>query len=79
VDNVAAGAPREELLRNYAALWADGTRPGRSNIYFKNVPYPRYGGTALQIDNGTGEFTLPKGFEYDAVASVENYHMHVVR
>jgi hypothetical protein len=27
--------------------------------------------TAPQIDNGAGEFTLPKGFEYDAVASVE--------
>jgi len=52
-------------------LWADGTRPERSNIYFKNVLYPRHGGTAPQIDNGTGEFTLPKGFEYDAVASVE--------
>jgi len=26
---------------------------------------------APQIDNGTGEFTLPKGFEYDAVASIE--------
>jgi hypothetical protein len=52
-------------------LWADGTRPERSNIYFKNILYPRHGGTAPQIDNGTGEFTLPKGFEYDAVASVE--------
>jgi hypothetical protein len=52
-------------------LWSDGTRPERSNIYFKNILYPRHGGTAPQIDNGTGEFTLPKGFEYDAVASVE--------
>lgn len=52
-------------------LWSDGTRPERSNIYFKNALYPRHGGTAPQIDNGTGEFTLPKGFEYDAVASVE--------
>jgi hypothetical protein len=52
-------------------LWADGTRPERSNIYFKNILYPRHGGTAPQIDNGTGEFILPKGFEYDAVASVE--------
>ena len=50
-------------------LWSDGTRPERSNIYFKNALYPRHGGTAPQIDNGTGEFTLPKGFEYDAVAS----------
>jgi hypothetical protein len=32
---------------------------------------PRHGGTAPQIDNGTGQITLPKGFEYDAVASVE--------
>jgi hypothetical protein len=52
-------------------LWADGTRPERSNIYFKNILYPRHGGTAPQIDNGAGKFTLPKGFEYDAVASVE--------
>ena len=52
-------------------LWQDGTRPERSNIYFKNVLYPRHGGTAPQIDNGAGVFTLPKGFEYDAVASVE--------
>jgi hypothetical protein len=52
-------------------LWPDGTRPERSNIYFKNALYPRHGGTAPQIDNGAGEVTLPKGFEYDAVASVE--------
>jgi len=37
----------------------------------KNVLYPRHGGTAPQIDNGTGKFTLPKSLEYDAVASVE--------
>jgi hypothetical protein len=29
------------------------------------------GGALRQIDNGTGKFTLPKGFEYDAVAAVE--------
>jgi hypothetical protein len=52
-------------------LWSDGTRPERSNIYFKNVLYPRHGGTAPQIDNGVGEFALPIGFEYDAVASVQ--------
>lgn len=52
-------------------LWSDGTRPERSNIYFKNVLYPRHGGTAPQIDNGVGEFTLPIGFEYDAAASVQ--------
>lgn len=52
-------------------LWPDGTRPERSNIYFKNILYPRHGGTAPQIDNGAGEFTLPEGFEYDAMASVE--------
>src|SRR5580704_5354144 len=52
-------------------LWPDGTRPERSNIYFKNTLYARHGVTAPQIDNGAGEFTLPKGFEYDAVASVE--------
>lgn len=52
-------------------LWEDGTRAERSNIYFKNILYPLYGGTAPQIDNGTGEFALPKGFEYDAVASVQ--------
>jgi len=52
-------------------LWPDGTRPERSNVYFKNILYPRHGGTAPQIENGIGKFTLPKGFEYDAVASVE--------
>ena len=52
-------------------LCADGTPPELSNIYFKVIAYPRHGGTAPQIDNGTGRFTLPKGFEYDAVASVE--------
>lgn len=52
-------------------LWANGTRPERSNIYFKNVLYPLHGGTAPQIDDGTGEFTLPTGFDYDAVASVQ--------
>jgi hypothetical protein len=25
-------------------LWADGARPERSNIYFKNILYPRHGG-----------------------------------
>jgi hypothetical protein len=52
-------------------LWPDGTRPERSNIYFNNLLYPRQGGTAPQIDNGAGEFTLPKGFEYDAAALVD--------
>jgi len=52
-------------------LCADGTPPERSNIYFKDITYQRHGGTAPQIDNGTGRFTLPKGLEYDAVASVE--------
>jgi hypothetical protein len=52
-------------------MWPDGTRPERSNIYFKNTLYTPHGGTAPQIDNGAGEFTLPKGFEYNAVASVE--------
>jgi hypothetical protein len=51
-------------------LWPNGTRPERSNIYFGNVLYPRHGGTAPHIDNGLGEVTLPKGFEYDAAASV---------
>jgi hypothetical protein len=52
-------------------LWPDGTPPERSNIFFGNVLYPRHGGTAPQIDNGFGEFTLPKGFEYDAAATVQ--------
>jgi hypothetical protein len=52
-------------------LWSDGTRPERSNVYFKNVFYPRDGVIASQIDNGEGAFTLPKGFEYDAAASVD--------
>ncbi len=61
----------EVVIIKINVLWADGTRPERSNIYFKNVLYPRHGGTAPQIDNGTGKSTLPKSLEYDAVASVE--------
>jgi hypothetical protein len=73
----AVSLPRLRLRRlevvtiKINVLWADGTRPERSNIYFKNILYPGHGGTLPQIDNGTGKFTLPKGFEYDAVASVE--------
>jgi len=52
-------------------LWPDGTRPARSNLYFHNILYPRGGGTLPQIDDGLGVFTLPKSFEYDAVASVD--------
>jgi hypothetical protein len=51
-------------------LWSDGTRPQRSNIYFKNLSYPRQTVTAPQIDDGAGEYKLPKGFEYEAFASV---------
>ncbi len=52
-------------------VWSDGTRPKRSNIFFQNVLYERAGGILPQIDNGVGEFTLPKSFEYDASASVD--------
>ncbi|MGA2299641.1 MAG: carboxypeptidase-like regulatory domain-containing protein [Candidatus Acidiferrum sp.] len=51
--------------------WSDGTRPRRSDIFFQNVLYERAVGTLPQIDNGVGEFTLPKGFEYDASSSVD--------
>jgi len=61
----------EVVTMKINVVWPDGTRPERSNIYFKNALYPRHGGTAPQIDNGAGEITLPEGFEYDAVASVE--------
>jgi hypothetical protein len=52
-------------------LWSDGTRPERSDAFFKNILYPRHSVIAPQIDNGAGAFTLPKGFEYDAAASVD--------
>ncbi|MGA2484189.1 MAG: carboxypeptidase-like regulatory domain-containing protein [Candidatus Acidiferrales bacterium] len=55
-------------------VWPDGTRPERSNLLFHNISYPRQaviGDVAPQVDNGKGEFTLPKGFEYDAQAKVD--------
>ena len=36
--------------------WSAGTRPQRSNIFFKNILYARSVVTAPQIDNGTGVF-----------------------
>jgi hypothetical protein len=52
-------------------FWADGVRPERSNIFFKNILYEQLLSPAPQIDNGRGQITLPMGFEYDATTSVE--------
>lgn len=55
-------------------VWPDGTRPERSNLSFHNLSYPRQaviGNVAPQVDDGKGQFTLPNGFEYEAVASVD--------
>jgi hypothetical protein len=55
-------------------IWPDGTRPERSNLLFHNVSYPDQaviGDEAPQIDKGSGEFILPKGFSYLARASVQ--------
>jgi len=54
-----------------SVVWPDGTRPKRSNIYFRNVLYLSSGASAPQIDDGIGKFILPKGFEYEAFASVD--------
>jgi len=61
----------ELVTMRISVLWPDGTRPERSNIFFRNVLYRSSGGSAPQIDNGIGEFTLPRGFEYEAFASVD--------
>ena len=55
-------------------IWPDGTRPKRSNLLFHNLSYPSQaviGDVAPQIENGTGEFTLPEGFDYTAAAQVD--------
>jgi hypothetical protein len=52
-------------------LWSDRTHPKESNLYFGNILYPRSGGSLPQVNDGRGVVTLPKGFEYDAVASVQ--------
>ncbi len=57
-------------------VWPDGTRPERSNLAFHNLSYPSQaviGDGAPQVDNGTGEFTLPEGFDYDARATIQCY------
>jgi hypothetical protein len=54
--------------------WPDGTRPERSNLSFQNISYPHQaviGDNAPQVDDGIGQFTLPKGFDYDALADVQ--------
>ena len=54
--------------------WPDGTRPERSNLAFHNLSYPSQaviGDVAPQVDNGTGEFTVPEGFDYEARATVQ--------
>ena len=54
--------------------WPDGTRPKWSNLLFHNLSYPSQGvigDTAPGVEDGSGEFTLPEGFEYYARAKVD--------
>jgi hypothetical protein len=63
----------QTIVLNVSVVFADGTRPGRSNLLFHNVSYPEQGvigDTAPEVREGRGQFTLPKGFEYEARAAV---------
>jgi hypothetical protein len=62
-------------------LWSDGTRPERSDLSFHNLSYPSQGGigdVVPQVDDGRGDFTLPEGFDYTAIASVDCIAGHVI-
>jgi len=64
----------EVMTIKVTVMWADGTRPERSNLRFHNATYPQQasiGRTEPQVDDGMGQFTLPTGFEYDALAYVQ--------
>src|SRR5713226_1804701 len=52
-------------------VWEDGARPERSNIVVHNTRYFGLLANSHQVDNGSGKIALPKGFEYEANASVE--------
>jgi hypothetical protein len=55
-------------------VWADGSRPKRSNVLFHNISYPHQaviGDVAPQVDDGAGEFKVPDGFEYSVQAKVD--------
>lgn len=55
-------------------VWSGGTRPRRSNLLFHNLGYPNQatiGDVAPQLDDGTGRFTLPEGYDYLARAKVD--------
>ena len=53
--------------------WSDGTHPMRSNLLVQNTKFNQatIGESAPQIDNGWGEFTLPKNYDYIVHAAVE--------
>lgn len=55
-------------------IWEDGTRPMRSNLLFHNPSYPQQGvigDVAPEVHDGSGQFSVPKGFEYYARAKVD--------
>ena len=55
-------------------MWPDGSKPKRSNLVFHNVSYPHQaviGDVAPQVDDGTGQFDAPNGFEYAVQAVVD--------
>ena len=52
-------------------VWENGARPEQSNIVLQNTRYFGVLANSQQVDNGIGKIALPKGFEYEANASVE--------
>ena len=55
-------------------IFEDGSRPAWSNLLFHNLSFPDQaviGDEAPGVENGLGEFTIPKGFEYYAQAKVD--------
>jgi hypothetical protein len=52
-------------------VWEDGARPERSDIFLHNSRYFGALANSQQVDYGSGKIALPKGFEYEANASVE--------
>ena len=64
----------ETVTLKIKVAFEDGTSPNWSNLLFHNISYPDQaviGDEAPGIQDGQGEFTLPKGFEYYARAKVD--------
>ena len=64
----------ETVTLKVSVAFEDGIKPAWSNLLFHNISYPDQaiiGDEAPGIENGHGEFTLPKGFEYYASAKVD--------